>query len=366
MKKLSLIIILLFIGQAVLASSIDPLALGVGARMVAMGRTAAADPGNINSIFVNPANAADLEGLGLTSMYTNLSEDISYTLLGGGNKTNFGNLGLAYLGSTSGGFQLTTIEAGRVVGTGGSFDYSSSVICLVYGREYKKDLAFGASLKLFNKGFSSIAGGTGSGYNMDLGVIWKARPNLTIGLAQQNTLPASVAPIKWGTGASEGIPFNTKLGLNYVPREKILLAADLNYAANNPLNFHGGIEWKPIEWLAIRGGIDQVPTSSSQNNTNYTTGVGLSYKGFCFDYAYYYDTLLSSTNSAHFFSFSYQFASAPKKALPAPAVIQPKPEKEIKRPVRKTIEVPSVKKPLPKVKKPKPKIKKAEPPATKP
>jgi hypothetical protein len=297
---------LLVISQTGYASSLDPLKLGAGARMVAMGRTAVAAAGDMNSIFVNPANTAYINNLGLTSMYTNLSEDISYTFLGGSNSYNYGNFGLAYLGAGSGGFQLTTIEAGRVVGTGGTFDYSSSVLCLTYGKEFYKDLALGASLKFFNKGFSTISGGTGSGYDMDLGIIWKPQPDLTIGLSQQNTLPSSIAAINWGTGAKEGIPFNTKLGLSYIVRNGLLLAADMDYAQNNPLVLHGGVEWEPLKWLAIRGGIDQVPTSSSQTSTNYTIGIGLNYSGFSFDYAYYYDTLLSSANSAHFFSLSYQ------------------------------------------------------------
>jgi hypothetical protein len=121
------------------AISLDPMRIGAGARSVSMGRTAAAITGNINSLFINPANAAYLPKWGLTSMYTSLLEgDISYTLLGGATKTNWGTFGLAYMGSGTSGIQPTTLEAGRVIAGGSAFDYASSVISAVYGREITK------------------------------------------------------------------------------------------------------------------------------------------------------------------------------------------------------------------------------------
>jgi len=363
MKKLSLALTMLALAINITnAASLDPTKVGLGARMIAMGRTAAAAPGDVNSIFVNPANAAYLPELGITSMYTNLSEDIAYTFLGGAKPFPLGRFGLAYLGATSGGFQQTTVESGRVVGTGSSFDYSSSVICLTYGREIRENLALGTNLKLFNKGFGNVSGGTGSGFDADLGLLWLPRPKMTVGLSMQNALPSSIAAIKWGTDTKEDIPLNLKMGINFVPKNDLLLAADLDYAANNPMTFHGGVEWKPKEWLAVRGGFDQLAASASQANTNYTAGVGFGFKGFNFDYAYYHDTLLAS-NAAHYFSLSYLFP--PAAAKPAPA---PKPEVIIEKPLPKPglIVPPKPKaKPKPKIKKVQPKPKKALPPRPK-
>ena len=80
-KRILILLILLVFSQAAFAA-LDPTRIGLGARTIAMGRVAAAIDGNINSLFVNPANAAHLPGLGVTSMYTNLSEDIAYTFFG--------------------------------------------------------------------------------------------------------------------------------------------------------------------------------------------------------------------------------------------------------------------------------------------
>ncbi|NQU18056.1 MAG: S-layer homology domain-containing protein [Candidatus Saganbacteria bacterium] len=282
--------------------------LGVGARSLAMGRTAVAVSGDINSMFINPANAADLRDWGATSMYTSLLEgDIAYTLLGGGKKFDRGTFGLAYMGSgVVSGIDVTTRDAdSRIVSSGSSFNYHNSVISLVWGKEILEKLSAGALLKIFNKGFSGVSNGNGSGYDLDLGILWKQNEKLTLGLSQQNTLPISMGgAINWGTGASEGIPFNTKLGLTYLPRDSIFLALDLDYAGNQPLVFHGGLEWMLKDFLSIRGGFEQVPTSKSESTANLSAGVGLKFRGFKFDYAYYLDNVLS-VNSTHFFTLSF-------------------------------------------------------------
>lgn len=288
-------------------ASLDPMKLGVGARSLAMGRTSAAVSGDINSMFINPANAAKLKDWGVTSMYTSLLEgDIAYTLLGGGKKFSFGTLGLAYMGAGTSGIDTTTRDAdSRITTAGSSFNYSNSVISLVYGKEIWKNLSVGGIFKSFNKSFSNQTGGTGSGYDIDLGLIYKPREELTLGLSQQNTLPASMGgKITWGTGLQEGIPFNTKFGLAYTPQPTMLIALDMDCTPNSPSAFHGGLEWVARNFLAIRGGFEQVPTSLTSVTMNYTAGVGLMLKNFNFDYAYYLDNVLN-VNSTHYFTLSY-------------------------------------------------------------
>ena len=122
----------LSLNSGVARAALDPFKIGLGARSIAMGRTAAAMDKDLNSIFINPANAAYIEGPGLSSMYTNLSEEINYKYLAVENKFRFGNFGLAYLSAGSGGFTSTSLEAGRVVSTGNAFDYSSSLLWAIF------------------------------------------------------------------------------------------------------------------------------------------------------------------------------------------------------------------------------------------
>jgi len=64
-----------------------------------------------------------------------------------------------------------------------------------------------------------------------------------------------------------------------------------------------GCEWKPIEFISLRGGIDQSP-SGGEVVTNTATGVGINIKGFTFDYAYHtYAELVEF--STHYFSIGY-------------------------------------------------------------
>ncbi len=318
---------LLVISVPANAISVDPMKLGVGARSLAMGRTAAGLAGDINSMFVNPANAADFKGWGGTSMYTSLLEgDISYTLLAGGYESAWGTLGLSYLGGGTGGIQVSSRDAdGRIVAAGTSFDYSNSVISLVYGKEVIENLSAGVNLKFFSKGFSD-SHGSGSGYDLDLGLLWKPRSDLTVGISQQNTLPSDIAAISWNSDEKEGVPFNTKIGCAYTPRRDLLLAGDLDYAADSPMLFHGGVEWSFRENLDLRAGLDQVATDNSNATTNFGIGVGVGYEGFAFDLAYYLDSVLSA-NSTYYLTISYLMPEKAAALPPAKAeeVLKPAP-----------------------------------------
>ncbi len=292
------------------AGSLDPMRLGVGARSLAMGRTNLVAPGDMNALFVNPANAAYLNNWAFTSMSTSLLEgDMNYTLLGGGNKSPWGGLGLAYLGGGTSGINVTTRDAdGRVVAAGTSFDYSNSVMALSWGRMIKEKLAGGAMLKLFNKGFSSYS--SGSGIDLDLGLLYDIRKNMRLGLAIQNILPTGIS---WGSSTNEDVPMLIKGGLSYIARKDILVNADMDLS---PFALHTGVEWRLNPTFALRGGFDQVGGA-----LNLCLGMGLNYKGATFDYAYYKDSTLDA-NSTSFFTIGYKPPVKEKKTKKAP----PKPK----------------------------------------
>ncbi|MEA3493640.1 MAG: PorV/PorQ family protein [Candidatus Margulisiibacteriota bacterium] len=308
----SLMVLFVIAGSSFSATtSVDPLRIGVGARSLAMGRTNLVAPGDINAIFVNPANAAYIDGWGLTSMYTSLMDgDINYTLMGGGKKFDFGGMGVAYLSGGTTGISVTTRDAnGRVVSAGTSFDYANSVIALSWGRMLRENIAGGAVLKSFSKGFT---GGysSGSGFDLDLGILFKPRPNLTAGIAIQNVLPTGIS---WNTGTNEDVPMLIKAGLTSRIKENILLAADADLS---PFALHSGVEWQLNRMFVLRGGLDQVP-SGSESALNLGVGVGIDFRRFKFDYAYYKDNTLDA-NSTHYFTLGFaapQFGKKTKKNL---------------------------------------------------
>ena len=86
--------------------------------------------------------------------------------------------------------------------------------------------------------------------------------------------------------------------------------------------WHLGAEYKPIDWVSIRAGIDQ-DASPTGVSTNPTLGVGFKYSGFSFDYAYHpYGEI--PDNATHYFSISY-----------APEAVKEKAKEEKKEEVKK-------------------------------
>ncbi len=352
-----LFIIILICGAANAAStSIDPMSLGIGARSIAMGRTNVTAPGDINAIFVNPANAAYLENWGATSMYTSLLEgEMNYTMLGGATKYQGIGGGMCYLGGGATGLQTTTRDANsRVTASGNSFDYSNSTIAAAFGKELNDKLAAGGSLKMFSKSFSGQSSGTG--FSLDLGLLYKLNSALTLGVAAQNVLPTG---INWGTGVNEPVAMNLKGGLNYSLPNNFLVNADLDLM---PFAAHAGVEWKPLPLLALRGGLENVPTGNSSSVMNLMAGIGLKINGLGFDYAYFNDGSLA-VNSTHFFTLSFMpempkpkpvVSPAPSPAVvpviaPAPAVSVPVVKPKAKTAAPKAVKKPAVK-PKPKKK----------------
>ncbi|MFA5112761.1 MAG: hypothetical protein WC529_00510 [Candidatus Margulisiibacteriota bacterium] len=312
-----LLSVLLTVTAMAANTSVDPSRIAVGARSLAMGRVSAADPGNINSLFINPANAAALNNWGVTSMYTSLLEgEMNYQLLGGAKNLLGGTVGLAYLGGSSTGLAVTSLDAtGRVVPTGTTFDYGNSTITLAYGKALNPALAAGSSLKVVSKSFGSQ--GSGNGYSLELGVLFNPREELNLGLAAQNV----VGSLNWGTGANESLAFGLKGGLNYKAGADFTLAADADLT---PLAFHAGAEWKPSPLLAVRGGLERIPTGNSSAALNLMAGLGFALKGINFDYAYLMDGALAA-NSTHYFTLAFLPAVAPTSAAPAIPVAAPPP-----------------------------------------
>lgn len=293
------ILLLFLLASAANANiSVDPMQLGVGARSLAMGRASVVAPGDVNAMFENPANAGGIKKWSATSMYTSLMEDdIKYTLLGGAGQAFGGTLGLAYLGGFSSGIAGTTRDAdSRIAPSGDPFNYSSSTIKLVYGRQFNKDFSAGAALKYLSKDFSGRA--SGYGFNIDVGMLSRINEKLSIGFAAQNIMTFG---LNWNTGASDYVQQSVKTGLAYKIKEDVLIVSDIDIY---PFGMHLGAEWTPVKFLAIRAGAENVRSGSS-SQTNFGLGAGVNFKGVSFDYAYYKDGVVD-VNNTHFFTVSFK------------------------------------------------------------
>lgn len=295
---ISFVILASSFGFPARAGVLDLTKVGIGARSLALGRSQVVAE-DLSSVFVNPANAAALERFYLISMYSNLSEDVALTLAGVAFPIRDGVVGIMYLGAGMSGIQ-TTARSGGVLVPVSQLEYWDRVLMASYGWKLSANFMSGLSLKFFSKNISGAAGGTASGLDLDWGMVFEPTNALRIGFSAQNILTLDMANLNWGTGAKEEIPANYKMGFSLNVRPEVMVLAD----ADSTGGLHGGVEWKIGKVLSLRGGIESVPLSKNVSQLNYSGGVGLASRGFSFDYAYYYDTILSQ-NSAHFFSLGF-------------------------------------------------------------
>ena len=345
----------------------DPSTVGFGARPTGLGLAYVGLADDVNAVFLNPAGLASLKNWQVMSMTTKLLNMIDYLTLAGTYTTDYGTIGLGYVGASISGsfvtdwalvegdrgivFPVTTVEA---------IDYSSTVILLAYGCEPKKfvdwgifdKLSAGATFKIFSQGLTGggISDGVLSGYDMDIGLMYKAQPWLTLGLTMLDCLPEDMGgKLTDASGEREhSLPSITKIGsafkilgdesaLYRFPQPLVYLL-DLDYmsgATEYPALIHTGLEWWPSDYLALRVGIDQdivgSETSSSYDvESNPTAGVGVYYAGFKFDYAYHKFGMITDHETSYI-TLSY---AAP---VEVPPVEQPKEYLKIVAPKDKLI-----------------------------
>lgn len=331
----------------------DPTRIGVGARSLGMGKMGLSLGDDCGAIFMNPAGISGLQDWQIVSMAGRFIGEIDYLQFGGTYKTDYGTFGLGYVGASIGaefarGVLISFEGEFRVIATGetDTYSYNDSVFLLSYGSrlrdftewEWVRDLSVGANLKVFAESLTGteIREGTGNGWDMDLGLLYQPLPWLSAGVTGQNIIPEEMgAKIFWKTGAKESIPSLVKFGtsarlvgndapITYGEHELIAgLDADWDTSGSNaPMLFHLGLEWWPIEYVALRAGVDQdwVGSGSGRLETtnNLTAGVGLLYGGFRFDYAFHqYNNIIE--NDTHYFSLCYNIWKE-KKEAPKPVV----------------------------------------------
>lgn len=327
---------------AEIGSFSDPMYIGVGARPLGMGKAYVAVAQDGETLFLNPAGLGRLNGPKLTSMYSSLMGDVSYMALAGTYPLEVGSVGLGYVGSRVDNIWILgsdAVSADHYPTPAGLGGWSNNLLFLSYGfplsavTEHGKDLYFGANLKYFDKvnsGTSDATAADGRGVDLDLGVLYTPKGWLSLGLNQQNILPASLGGVvTYKSGIEESIPSITKAGVSVgvlgkadkaliESNMKLTLAADADLYPFDPkrqAGLHLGAEWWPIEALALRAGIDKDPvpaTVSAAEATNLTAGVGLRLSGIAFDYAYHpYSSI--KENATHYFSISYVGSDEEKK-----------------------------------------------------
>ncbi|NQT29716.1 MAG: S-layer homology domain-containing protein [Candidatus Saganbacteria bacterium] len=325
LKLITILSLLIFVFATATFAVVDPMYGAVGARALGMGKAYVGFAENAEAMFVNPAGLGQQYGLKLTSMQASLMKEINYLVVGGSHSIKEGqSLGVGYVSLGTTGIELRD-DDGNLSGSG---DYNSAVYFLSYGMQphqlfskLPENLFLGSNIKYFSKvlsGSAEMQEGSGSGFDLDLALLYAVRPWLNLGYTQQNILPASMgAKMVFASGYEEGIPTISKLGTKIqILGEKgralkssnyslaLGLDSDIYPSSNNPTELHLGAEFWPSEILALRVGLDQSASALEGVSTNLCGGIGLRYRGFEFDYAYHPYTSFAE-DITHYFSFSY-------------------------------------------------------------
>ena len=326
MKRLIFgLLILSLIGGVAWAGNVpsapDPTGAAFGARPLGMGGAFVALADDTNAIFLNPAGLDNLKDWSLTSMSTQILQKVDYKLAGATYAFGPGTLGVGYIGTSAPcGYKFN--EYGTQEG-GSAITYSSTMLLLSYGVDLAKIMDFGSetgkvavggTLKLISKDFTGIDDATASGMDIDLGLTFKPVDSpLLLGAAVKNI--ADGGTIAWQSGSKENLERSIKIGgaakvfgpdgfYTNIPGN-LLASLDIEQLGKDkPAIFHIGTEYKPIKYLALRVGLDQDPLSRSQTITNLTAGVGVSFMGFEFDYAYRANPDAQELSN-HYFSLSF-------------------------------------------------------------
>ena len=326
MRKILILVLMLLLSAisfaADKASTNDPSEIMLGARALGLGRAYVAVADDANSVFINPAGLGAFTGMQLTSTHTELLNEVSYNSVAGALPSKYGTFGFGVTIAQVGDSLLTQRNplTDRIEVAGGSTFYNNTITYLSYGNKVGKisnNLYAGLSLKLFSQTLSGAPASSGSGFDLDAGLLYRPLPWLTLGASAQNILPDSISKVTWTSGATEGIPTSIKLGTKIkllgegardFKDQTLFAAIDANFNDNRPSTYHAGLEWQPVSVLSVRAGIDQSANANEDGTSgvvsNFTGGIGFVYRGIRFDYAYHQFNGLAENNS-NIFTVSY-------------------------------------------------------------
>lgn len=157
-----------------------------------------------------------------------------------------------------------------------------------YAREITSRLAIGGTIKLLRV---DLVGTNATGVGADIGFMWQARRDLTVGLLAQDL---TTTQISWDTGTRETVHPSFTLGSYYARRVDSLNgvvsgAVDVSVTTDRRDqaaqlaagvfggDVHAGLEYWYNQRLALRLGSDA---------GNFTAGTGIRWRSFGVDYAF--------------------------------------------------------------------------------
>ncbi|MDD5594612.1 MAG: S-layer homology domain-containing protein [Candidatus Margulisbacteria bacterium] len=261
---------------------INPLKLEIGARPLGMGAAFSGLADDVNSALYNPGGLAWVKGVSLTVKdVDNLTGVMAFPT---GNNSSLGLAIVKAKNSTAG----AAVSNSNIVLL--SYGTKLNFIPLFANQELFQRLGFGIGVKgllsesLLRPGQSDRSA---TGWDLDLGVLWKGSDWWSAGIAAQNVLPAGSplggGQLAWDVGGTETVPATFKLGGSarpigdlrspvFMEGRELSLSGELDLSRSSALLRVGG-EWGINKTFYFRTGILQQDRPGG-STTNLSFGLG--------------------------------------------------------------------------------------------
>lgn len=266
----------------------------VGARFAGLGGAGSTLAEDATSLHYNPAGLAEARGLSMTSEYVSGLAGTDRQFLGAVLPVGeAGGIGVSLLRWDYGSTDRTLADAtGAFAGNAGTFSGSDLALRIGYGTRIGS-LRVGAAAGFVRQKVDDVSG---DGAFLTLGARWEDRTGrLRLAAALRNLGTRLDFTTSGERPAAEGV-----LGVSYRALPTLTAALDLSYAEDGGENAHAGVEWRPRDWVALRGGY----TSTTDAGDGFTGGVGVVYEGIALDYAF---APFGDLGDDHRVSLSYAF-----------------------------------------------------------
>lgn len=226
-----------------------------GARGSAMGGLSIALADNAWGAFVNPGALRTIDERTLALFYAPRPFDLKE---------------LAFIAASY--IEPTSIGCFGVAASRFGFElYKETRLAISFADEITSGLRFGVGVTQYALSITNY--GSASSWGVDVGMLMDVSDTFRWGFAASNLNAATIGQAK------EKLPQQFATGVAFIPITNATLTLSISKDVRYPMEVHVGVEFLPVEALALRAG-----SSSDPNTLNAGIGVRLAFASF--DYAF--------------------------------------------------------------------------------
>ncbi len=250
------------------AAGLPFLRLSSGARASALGEAVTALT-DLEAMTYNPAALTASASRGVSIGHSEWIQDIRHEYLALVAPRGPGTIALAGAFSQADGLERRTGPSALPLGDFGVYD---SVVGVGYARDWRPKLRLGVGVKMVRQ---TIFTKTASGAAVDLGALYRVKPELQIAAAVRN-----MGAMGKLVSESTDLPVEARVGAVYRGPGQLLVVLDLQRVRDTGTSLHVGTEYAIQSRLALRAGYQ------TTDSRDLSLGLGVNCGSWAFDYAF--------------------------------------------------------------------------------